>query len=115
MKVLDLGSLRISYQMATIFLLLCLSVISTMVAADIQSGISWIAAQQHPDGSVGLDSDISTRYQSTSEVIRTFSAIQQSLPNAASADAYVAGEKYTGTSYLHRMMHPPCGKRTSGW
>jgi prenyltransferase beta subunit len=68
-------------------------------------GVDWLSGQSNADGSISLSADISTSYQSTVEVIRTFSALglkdNTSLPAALQ---YVDEETYHNTEYLSQKI-----------
>jgi hypothetical protein len=70
--------------------------------AQLQAGLAWLTTQSQPDGSYVTPTAIATPVQSTVEVLRTFQALEVSLP--AAAQAYLTAELFHNTEYLARKI-----------
>ncbi len=81
---------------------LCLILVSQQSSAAVSD---WFATKVNPNGSVASILDVATPFQSTSEVLRTYSQLGiMSQPLAATALQFVAAESYNNTENLSRKI-----------
>ena len=79
-----------------------LQLLSVTSNADIAQGVDWLKGQAQADGSYSLESDISTAYQATSEVLRVFTSLEENAEPLAVP--YMDSQTYHGTEYLSRKI-----------
>ncbi len=69
------------------------------------TGVEWLATQFQPDGSFSSASDISTSYQSTTEVLTTFNILGETAqPDILAAVQYIDSDTFQSTEYLSRRI-----------
>lgn len=73
--------------------------------AGIDEGIQFLSSQSQQDGSYATESDIATAYQSTAEVLETFSALNQTQqPGFPEAIQFLQNESGQTTESLSHLI-----------
>jgi len=69
------------------------------------TGVEWLSTQTQLDGSFANAGDISTTYQSTTEVLKSFNALRDSAhPDIPAAVQYIDSDTFQSTEYLSRRI-----------
>jgi prenyltransferase beta subunit len=97
---------------AFISILTLFFLVLTSAQADIDKGLAWLAAQSQVDGSYITAEDLATAVQSTSEALRTFSALNANH-NPTAAHRFLADLPSHNTEYLARQIIAASNNGTS--
>jgi len=68
------------------------------------SGLDWLGNQTNSDGSYGQIKDVAVNFQSTSETLRTFTAIHTVPVGVADALSTINNQTYNDAEYLARKI-----------
>lgn len=83
---------------------LCLLILSTASASDLEAGFSWLVEQQGPDGAFHTEPTVTTSYQTTAEVLAAARMHGVRLPGVEAARAYLASPTDRNSEYLARSV-----------